>query len=189
MIGGLGDDLYVVNVTTDVVTEQASEGIDTIQSSVTLTLAGNVENLSLMGSSNVNGTGNALNNTLVGNTANNTLTGGAGNDTLNGGAGTDSLVGGLGNDTYQLGRGYGADRITENDSTAGNQDALQFMSGVDAEQIWFRRVNSVDLEVSIIGTADRMTLRRVGTTAIRRTWSSLRRLRAMCCWIPRWRTW
>lgn len=158
MIGGLGDDLYVVNVTTDVVTEQVSEGIDTVQSSVTLTLAGNVENLSLLGSSNLNGTGNTLNNSLVGNTANNTLTGGAGNDTLNGGAGTDSLVGGLGNDTYQLGRGYSADRITENDSTAGNQDVLQFMSGVDTDQIWFRRVNSVDLEVSIIGTTDRMTL-------------------------------
>lgn len=158
MVGGSGDDLYIVNATLDVVTELAGEGVDTIHSSTTLTLASQVENITLTGTASINGTGNALNNILVGNTANNLLSGGDGNDNLDGGAGVDSLVGGLGNDTYMLGRGYGADIVTENDSTSGNQDLVRFMSGVNEDQVWFRRINSADLEVSIIGTSDRLTL-------------------------------
>ena len=91
MSGGAGNDTYVVNATGDVVTELASEGIDLIQSTVTYTLGSNVENLTLTGTSAINGTGNTLNNVLLGNT---------GNNTLSGGAGTDTLVGGAGNDTY-----------------------------------------------------------------------------------------
>ena len=91
LLGGLGDDVYVVDSTSDVVTENAGAGTDLVQSSVTFTLAANVENLTLTGGANINGTGNALGNILVGNT---------GNNTLNGGAGADSMAGGTGNDTY-----------------------------------------------------------------------------------------
>lgn len=89
LIGGLGDDTYLVDATTDVVTENANEGSDTIKSSVTLTLAANVENLTLTGTTAINGTGNALNNVLTGNSAINTLDGGVGADTLAGAAGND----------------------------------------------------------------------------------------------------
>jgi Ca2+-binding RTX toxin-like protein len=112
MRGGAGNDTYVVNVSTDVVTELANEGIDTVQSGVTLTLGNNVENLTLTGTSAINGTGNALDNLLTGNGANNTLTGNAGNDTLDGGAGTDTMRGGAGNDVYVVERS--ADVVTEN---------------------------------------------------------------------------
>ena len=100
LIGGTGDDIYVVDSTTDVITENTGEGTDTIQSSVTFSLATfpNIENLTLTGSSVINGTGNVANNSLTGNAANNTLDGGDGNDTLNGGAGNDTLIGGNGND-------------------------------------------------------------------------------------------
>jgi Ca2+-binding RTX toxin-like protein len=81
------------------VTEAAGAGTDTVQSAVAWTLGNNLENLTLTGSSAVNGTGNTLGNVLTGNSANNTLTGNAGNDTLDGGAGTDTLVGGTGNDS------------------------------------------------------------------------------------------
>ena len=155
--GGSGDDIYVVNATGDVVTENAGEGTDTVKSSITLTLGNNVENLTLTGTTAINGTGNTLNNVLTGNSANNTLTGNAGNDTLDGGTGNDSLVGGTGNDTYILGRGYGADTVTENDSTAGNTDVASFLAGVATDQIWFRHVGS-NLEVSIIGTSDKLTV-------------------------------
>jgi Ca2+-binding RTX toxin-like protein len=158
MVGGVGNDTYVVDSTSDVVTELAGEGTDTVQTSVTLTaLSANVENLTLTGTTALNGTGNTLDNVLSGNIANNTLTGAAGNDTLDGGTGVDTLVGGVGNDTYIMGRGYGADVVQENDATVGNIDVLQFMSGVTSDQIWLRQVGN-SLELDIIGTSDSMTV-------------------------------
>ena len=124
LIGGLGDDIYNVDSTTDTITEQASGGTDTIQSSVTLTIATNLENLTLTGTAAINGTGNAGNNVITGNTGNNSLNGAAGNDTLNGGDGTDTLIGGTGNDVYIV--DSTADTITEN-ANAGT-DTIQ--SGV-----------------------------------------------------------
>jgi Ca2+-binding RTX toxin-like protein len=100
MTGGTGDDIFVVDNSGDVVAENANEGIDLVQSSVTYALGGNVENLTLTGFVAINGTGNALNNILTGNTVANTLTGGAGDDTLDGGQGADTMVGGTENDTY-----------------------------------------------------------------------------------------
>ena len=114
MIGGAGNDVYAVNVSTDVVTEYASEGTDTIQSAVTWTLGANVENLTLTGSTAINGTGNTLDNVITGNSAGNTLTGGTGNDTLDGGAGNDTMVGGAGNDVYSV--DVATDVVTENAS-------------------------------------------------------------------------
>jgi Ca2+-binding RTX toxin-like protein len=102
LIGGTGDDIYVVDSTTDVITENTNEGTDTVQSSVTFSLAAltNIENLTLTGSSVIHGTGNASNNVITGNSVNNTLAGDAGNDTLNGGTGVDTLIGGTGDDVY-----------------------------------------------------------------------------------------
>ena len=59
-----------------------------MQSSITYTLPQFVEQLNLMGTAAINGTGNDLNNKLVANDAGDVLSGGAGDDTLNGGAAT-----------------------------------------------------------------------------------------------------
>ena len=101
LIGGLGNDTYVVDSATDTITELTNGGTDTIQSSVTYTIAAlvNVENLTLTGAA-ANGTGNAGNNVITGNGANNILNGGAGNDILTGGLGKDTLTGGLGVDRF-----------------------------------------------------------------------------------------
>ena len=80
MNGGLGDDTYVVDNINDVVNENVGEGTDTVQSSVTITLSSNVENLTLTGSSNINAIGNNLNNVITGNSGTNELSGGLGND-------------------------------------------------------------------------------------------------------------
>lgn len=157
MIGGVGDDTYLVERTADVVTEAVNEGIDTVQSTVTITLASNVENLVLLGSSGLHGTGNTLDNHLTGNSGANSLSGGAGQDTLRGMAGNDTLIGGAGNDVYLLGRGDGVETVQENDATSGNTDILRFLEDVSVEQVWFRQVSN-DLEVSIIGTGDKATI-------------------------------
>jgi Ca2+-binding RTX toxin-like protein len=80
LTGRGGNDTYIVQNTTDSVVEIANEGVDTVQSHVTYTLADNVENITLLGDSNINATGNALSNVLTGNSAANVLAGAAGDD-------------------------------------------------------------------------------------------------------------
>lgn len=111
MIGGAGNDSYTVDNAADAVTELVDEGVDTVTSSVTHTLAANVENLTLTGSSGLRATGNTLDNLLTGNSGANTLTGDAGNDRLDGGSGTDTMIGGSGDDTYVV--NTSADVVTE----------------------------------------------------------------------------
>ena len=132
--GGLGNDIYIVDSTGDVVTELAAQGTDLVQSSVTYTLPANVENLTLTGTTAINGTGNTLANTVTGNTANNILNGGTGNDNLIGGSGTDQLLGSDGNDSLSgdagndtLTGGLGADKFIYNTNAAFTTTAV----GVD----------------------------------------------------------
>lgn len=96
LIGGDGNDTYIIGADSDLVTEAvgAPAGIDTIISSTTRSLLGfaNIENLTLSGGANVDGTGTTLANVLIGNIGNNTLDGGLGIDTLTGGEGQDSFA-------------------------------------------------------------------------------------------------
>jgi Ca2+-binding RTX toxin-like protein len=98
MDGGKGDDTYIVDNASDTVTEVAAAGYDAVFSSINYTLGSNVEELDLLGSAPLNGTGNALDNVLFGNSGNNILAGNGGNDILEGGAGDDSINGGAGFD-------------------------------------------------------------------------------------------
>ena len=122
LIGGLGNDTYQVDTTTDTITENANQGTDTVQSSVTYTLGNNLENLTLTGTANINGTGNTLNNIITGNSGKNTLTGSAGNDTLIGGTGNDTLTGGAGGDRFTFNNpNQGIDTITDFLSSQGDK--------------------------------------------------------------------
>ncbi|MEP7311816.1 MAG: calcium-binding protein [Pseudomonadota bacterium] len=137
LVGGLGDDTYVVNSSGDVVTESASQGTDLVQSSIAYTLGSNVENLTLTGSSGINGTGNTLDNVLTGNSGSNTLTGLGGNDTLSAGsAGTDVLVGGIGDDIYVIARTSGI-TVTENSSEGTDtvQASVAYSLGNNVENL------------------------------------------------------
>ncbi len=94
---------------------------------------------------------------LLGGEGNDELYGGYGADVLDGGEGNDYLAGGMGDDTYQFGLGSGLDRVSDYDYQSGNNDVLSVGRGVEANQIWLRRVDN-DLEVSIIGTGDKTTI-------------------------------
>ncbi|MFN7566501.1 MAG: beta strand repeat-containing protein, partial [Microcystis sp.] len=93
---------------------------DTWQSTLTRTLPNNVENLRLIGSNNINGTGNAGNNNITGNSGNNQINGGAGIDTLTGGLGADTFIFQFGQSTRST-----TDRITD---FAINSDKIDLLT-------------------------------------------------------------
>jgi Ca2+-binding RTX toxin-like protein len=102
MEGYFGNDIYYVDNPHDSVIEYHNDvidGIDEVRSTITYTLGLNLENLTLTGTTAINGTGNALANDIRGNEYANVLSGLDGNDTLNGYEGNDTLIGGNGNDT------------------------------------------------------------------------------------------
>ena len=140
MTGGVGDDTYIV----DNVSEYVNEGTDTVQSSVTYTLGNNLENLTLLGTGSINGTGNALDNILKGNQSSNTLTGGAGNDILDGGLGADKLIGGTGNDTYVLDNT--GDIVIENTNEGIDtvQSSITYTLGSNLENLILLGVNAIN---------------------------------------------
>jgi Ca2+-binding RTX toxin-like protein len=122
MSGGSGNDLYIVESSSDTVNESSGAGTDTVVAYVSSTLGVNVENLILRGSA-LNGTGNTLANAITGNGSANVLSGGAGNDTLTGAAGSDTLTGGADADTFVFNSSSGMDTITDWNSAA---DTLRF---------------------------------------------------------------
>ena len=124
--GGTGNDTYVVDNTSDTVTESASAGTDTVQSAVTFALGANLENLTLIGTAAINGTGNTLNNILIGNSAANVLSGGTGSDTMSGGAGDDAYVVDVAGDV-----------VTElaNEGTDTVQSAITYTLGNNVENL------------------------------------------------------
>ena len=103
MNGGGGNDTYIVDDADNDITD--TSGIDTVKASITYALGSTLENLTLTGSEEINGTGNALANVLTGNDGANELIGLAGDDTLKGMSGDDGLSGGLGKDTLWGGDG------------------------------------------------------------------------------------
>ena len=146
MEGGRGDDVYIVDNGADKVIERASEGTDTVHSTIDYSLPTNVERLTLLGSADIKGTGNALANVLRGNGGDNVLSGregdddllgGSGNDVLSGDAGNDDLLGGSGNDVLSgdagnddLSGGAGNDVLLPghgHDSLSGGSGADDFV--------------------------------------------------------------
>ena len=133
MYGGVGNDSYFVDDSGDIVSEKAGEGTDNVTASVSFTLTANIENLTLTGSANINGTGNGLDNVITGNAGNNILSGLGGNDTLVGGAGADQLDGGTGIDTMTGGLGndiYYVDNVADTIIEASSSGHDTVMSSV-----------------------------------------------------------
>jgi Ca2+-binding RTX toxin-like protein len=111
--------------------------LDTVKSAITYTLGNNVENLILTGDAAINGTGNALDNTIIGNKANNVLTGMAGND------------------TYYFESSGGNDTIIESGADSAFLDRVLFGKDILKETVAFFQ-NGTDL---IVGYGNDSTIR------------------------------
>jgi Ca2+-binding RTX toxin-like protein len=113
MRGGSGNDSYFVDHVGDLAEEVAEDGdgTDTVRSTVSFVLGDFVENLTLLGTGNINGTGNGDANVIIGNAGRNRLTGGGGIDTMKGGKGNDTYVIGLGDQIFETADGGTADRV------------------------------------------------------------------------------
>ena len=153
LIGGRGNDAYLVDNLNDLIIEASkmAREIDTVHSEVSWTLSANLENLTLTGTASINGTGNALANSLSGNDADNVL---------DGKAGADTLIGGLGNDTYLIDNTR--DRIVESSTISSEIDTVQssisWKLGVNLEQLVLtgtRAINGTgnDLDNTLTGNA------------------------------------
>jgi serralysin len=124
LTGDAGKDTYVVDAADTIVeTSTLAKEIDSVLSSATWTLGDNLEKLTLLGSANIDATGNALKNTLTGN---------SGNNWLDGGLAADKLAGGLGDDTYMV------------DLTASNrlEDKLSEAAGAGNDTLILRGGNA-----------------------------------------------
>jgi Ca2+-binding RTX toxin-like protein len=165
MVGGTGNDTYVVTAVGDVVTENVNEGTDTVQSSLAYTLGANVENLTLTGTTAINGTGNGSANVMIGNSGANVLSGAGGADTLRGGAGNDTLNGGSGNDIFLFGRGDGQDLVQDNSGTA---DKLLYDAGINPLDLVISR-QANNLRLSIHGSTDCVTIQDWYSSSANRT--------------------
>lgn len=94
LYGGLGNDTYYIESTLDDIREYTNEGADTLYSSVSYSIVTRaIETVVLIGTADIDITGNNLANRLTGN---------AGNNRIDGATGNDTMIGGLGNDTYVL---------------------------------------------------------------------------------------
>ena len=144
--GGAGDDFYILDSTDDVVEESVNSGTDTVQSSVSSTLAENVENLKLTGTAAISGTGNGSNNYLTGNLGNNVLVGGAGNDTLDGGDGADTLRGGSGNDFYIVNSSLDKVEETVNSGTDTVQSSRSYTLSANVENLVLQETEALNFK-------------------------------------------
>ncbi|MEC8033408.1 MAG: calcium-binding protein [Pseudomonadota bacterium] len=178
MTGGNGNDRYVVDNAGDVVIEQAGQGFDTVDTSVSYTLGANVEALRLMGVTGaVDAHGNAGNNwlnavwvnvapaagtqiRLYGEGGNDDLQGSRYGDLLNGGTGADRMTGGLGNDSYvvdnagdivveQAGAGYDVVTSSIGYALGDNVEALRLV-GVAAGATVVAQGNDLNNELNAV---------------------------------------
>ena len=146
MAGGFDGDVYFVDNAGDQVIENLGEGADAIFSTVSQTLAPNVEALVLQGIADVDGTGNELANQLYGNDGVNVLDGRAAGDQLIGGAGNDIFV-------FRPGEANG-DLVTDfvgNGPAPG--DALQFVGYGAVGLVGFQQIDPMHWQVVYNGGA------------------------------------
>jgi len=132
MNGREGNDTYYVDNVKDQISDRS--GIDTVNSTFSLTLAANLENLNLLGSGKLNGTGNLLANTLSGTSGNNTLNGLDGIDTVSYAYATAGVTVNIAKSNAQNTIGAGTDILLNFENLSGS-DFNDFLFGNGSSNI------------------------------------------------------
>ncbi len=166
LVGTRGNDVFYVNSLSDHVSEARNCGTDLVISSVSFELRAHsqyIENLTLTGTANLRGVGNALGNVIQGNSGNNVLSGLFGDDLLFGGDGRDQLFGGTGDDILVGGRGAdvltggaGADIFVFDDVGVWREKVMDFEDGIDR----------IDLSGTGLTSFSQLSVTRYGTGTI-----------------------
>lgn len=150
VVGGAGDDIFVIDDASISLVENAAEGTDLVRAEVSWVLGDNFENLELIGGDDISGRGNTLDNVITGNSGDNILRGKSGDDTVTGGHGDDQIRGNVGNDKLYgsdgddtLTGGGGRDRLygdAGHDVLIGGGGRDTLMGGADADIFEFNKV-------------------------------------------------
>ena len=140
--GGAGNDVYVIDNVADAITESPGQGVDQVLSSVSYTLAANVEDLELTGTAANSATGNSLANRILGTTARNVIHGGAGLDVLNGREGGDLYL-------VAAGSEHPGEEFA--DSGLAGVDEVRFISAAAADTLTLL-AGDIGIEQVLIGT-------------------------------------
>src|SRR4029079_12187120 len=145
MIGGAGNDAYIVDNIGDQVFENPGEGNDTVFATANFRLSGNLDNLVLQGGADLQGFGNSAANAIFGNTGSNVLDGALGADTMIGGAGNDAyIVDNIGDQVIEN-PGEGNDTVfaSINYTLTANVENLVLQGGADLQGHGNSAVNAV----------------------------------------------
>jgi Ca2+-binding RTX toxin-like protein len=157
MVGGLGNDVYIVDQSIDTVTEKSGEGVDTIQTSISIfsiTKLSAIDNLTYTGTSAAQLTGNALSNVI---------TGSSGNDKIDGFLGADIMIGAQGNDAYIVDNILDSVAENSNEGLDSVTSSVTFTLPNDVENLTLAGSNSVNgigniLDNLLVGNAKLNTL-------------------------------
>jgi len=142
MNGREGNDTYFVDNAGDSISDRS--GNDTVNSTRSYTLGATLENLILLGTGALSGTGNALGNTLTGNAGNNILNGLDGIDTVSYANATAGVTVNLSTSSAQNTLGAGTDTLLNfenltgsdfNDTLKGNSSANLLKGGAGADKL------------------------------------------------------
>jgi Ca2+-binding RTX toxin-like protein len=170
--GDSGDDTFILDKKIEVY-ENVGGGTDTIKATISMSLSSGqligqeIENLTLLGHKNINGTGNGLDNMLLGNSGDNklagmdgtdTIMGRAGNDRLDGGLGADMLTGGQGSDTFIFKTGYGHDTVTDFQNGHDHIDLSGWAAIKDFQDLEAHHLSVSGNDLVITAGADTLTI-------------------------------
>ena len=145
LVGGAGNDTYIITQLGDTILEDANRGRDVVLTTIDYTLPDNVENFQATGPTGLHLTGNGLDNIFKGTLAGDVMAGGLGNDTYY----VDAL------DTIVENAGEGIDRVITNiDYTLGAN--VEAITAIGSEALHLTG-NALDNIFHGNGSADIMT--------------------------------